>query len=345
MRRKNVLTNLVLVAVATLVSLLALEAAVRVSQYLRFSVSVFAVDNRGPLIVDEKLGWRAMPNYVRDGTWHDAAGRTYPLQMSTDANGFRRFGDLQAQRPKLFIVGDSYTHAIETSNGQTYFDVLGESVPVELFVYGAGGFGTLQEYLLLDEHFDAIKPDMVLLQFCGNDFSNNSAAYEYVDLGNNNGLVRPYLDETGSIYYDLARSKEPLWQFANSYSRLLAAVLFRLDNLLIEPPSATELASVRAAAVDTTDRILELLSRRVGDVPVYAFATGSHPSVHDTFKGLSEKHGIVFIAGVPQALDRAEDAGLVGRAADGAHWSPAGHEVIAGPLIDFFTRELARRPQ
>ncbi len=341
---KSILTNLVLATAAILITLLALEAAVRISQYLRFSVSILAVDNRGPLVVDEKLGWRAMPNYVRDGTWRDAAGTSYRLRMSTDARGFRRFGDLQTARPKLFVVGDSYTHAIETSDGQTYFDVLGKSVPVELFVYGAGGFGTLQEYLLIDEYLDEIEPDMVLLQFCGNDFSNNSAVYEYVDLGNNNGLVRPYLDETGSVYYDLARSKKPLWQFANSYSRLTSAILFRLDNVLLEPPPASELSLIRAAAVDTTDQILGLLSVRVADVPMYAFATSSQPNVHDTFRDLSERHGIVFIDGVPQTLERAEADGLVGRVADGAHWSPAGHKIIAQPLIEFFTRELSRLP-
>ena len=49
----------------------------------------------------------------------------------------------------------------------------------------------------------------------------------------------------------------------------------------------------------------------------------------------------MFIEGVAEALDDAEAGGLVGRVADGAHWSPAGHAVIGASLAEFFRAELA----
>jgi alkylation response protein AidB-like acyl-CoA dehydrogenase len=40
-------------------------------------------------------------------------------------------------------------------------------------VYGGHGYGTLQEYLVIDKYIDEIKPDLILLQVCSNDFTNN----------------------------------------------------------------------------------------------------------------------------------------------------------------------------
>ena len=335
-RFSSALINLALVVCSTLVALLLGEAAVRVSQYARFSVSVFEFDNRGPLVADTQLGWRAMPNYRREGTWRDSAGGEYALSMSTDARGFRVFGDVSAEKPKILVIGDSYTHAIETSDGQAYFHAMAEALPFEFFVYGAGGYGTLQEYLALAEYWDLIDPDIVLIQYCGNDFSNNLEAYEAVDLANNNGLRRPYLGDNGEIYHSIAREQKSLWAFANEYSRLLAALLFRWEAITRQPPTQDELAIVRAEAIAITDRILGLIKKQTGEVPVYAFSTGSNPGVYDVFQELSVANDIVFIEGVAQALDEAERSGLVGRVADGAHWSPLGHKEIANPLIDFF---------
>src|SRR5688500_5741406 len=38
---------------------------------------------------------------------------------------------------------------------------------------GAGGYGTLPEYLVLDQTIDEIQPTMILWQFCTNDFISN----------------------------------------------------------------------------------------------------------------------------------------------------------------------------
>src|SRR5437867_3136868 len=92
--------------------------------------------------------------------------------------GFRRFGDPSSSRPKLLVVGDSFTHALEVSDDKTYYALLGDRLGAEVFAYGAGGYGTLQESLVLDEYVDIIKPDAILWQFCSNDFVNNDLELE-----------------------------------------------------------------------------------------------------------------------------------------------------------------------
>ena len=43
---------------------------------------------------------------------------------------------------------------------------------------GGGGYGTLQQYLLIKKNLDKIKPDIFIHQFCENDFENNSKVIE-----------------------------------------------------------------------------------------------------------------------------------------------------------------------
>ena len=38
---------------------------------------------------------------------------------------------------------------------------------------GGGGYGTLQQYLLLKKYFNKINPDIIIHQFCENDFEIN----------------------------------------------------------------------------------------------------------------------------------------------------------------------------
>ena len=64
-----------------------------------------------------------------------------------------------------------------------------------MFAYGTGGYGTLQEYLVLDEVIDEIQPTMILWQFCTNDFINNDHDLEVASTLNNNGWIRPYWEK------------------------------------------------------------------------------------------------------------------------------------------------------
>ena len=114
------------------------------------------------------------------------------VTFSTSQDGFRRYGDINATRPKILVIGDSYTYADTVSDGEAYFDRLGEKLDVEVFAFGCNGFGTLQELLILKKHFHQISPDLVVWQLCDNDFVNNSYELESRDLLQSNFMVRPY---------------------------------------------------------------------------------------------------------------------------------------------------------
>ena len=57
---------------------------------------------------------------------------------------------------------------------------------------GRCGYGSLQEFMILGRYLDEISPDIVLWQFCSNDFINNYHELESVSFSNNNQMTRPY---------------------------------------------------------------------------------------------------------------------------------------------------------
>ena len=151
----------------------------------------FAINPR-PIYIEKKLGWRTTENFHREGLLRDAGGQEYYAKVTTDSHGFRLFGDPRSEKVKIFIIGDSFTHAIDVSDDKTYYNLLAKKLNVEIFAYGCLGYSTLQEFMILDEFIDLIKPNIVILQLCFNDIYDNSYALEKISY--NSGMTRPYID-------------------------------------------------------------------------------------------------------------------------------------------------------
>jgi len=95
-----------------------------------------------------------------------------------------------------------------------------------VYAAGIGGFGNLQEYLVLVSVFDKIKPDIVMWQLCSNDVDNN--VYELDNSSfYNNQRPRPYLN----VNNNQIEIKNPgTWLFDWSHgTRFVFHRLLRLD--------------------------------------------------------------------------------------------------------------------
>ncbi len=68
-------------------------------------------------------GWQARTRYHFSGMKRDAENREYAVEVITDENGFRAFGDLDADACRVFCIGDSFTFAEDADQSQTYFAV------------------------------------------------------------------------------------------------------------------------------------------------------------------------------------------------------------------------------
>ncbi len=309
--------------------------------------------------LDDTLGWRSVPNLDAATTTRDAGGTTYPLHVSTNAWGFRQFGDTtRTDKLRLLVIGDSFTQATDVSDDKTYFRYLRDSLNAEVFAYGCGGFGNAQEYLILDRYLDRLRPDAVLLQHCSNDFINNDYALELRSLGNNNAMKRPYLMPDGRM--ELRFPKKGLTglrQFANAHSRLLYFIFNHYDRAAARYASTNVEAQIEAGGPDqpllresvrVTDQLLKKFKARIPTgTPLYLLPiTGTQP-YYDALLGLARRNALPVVMGIDSTVQAAARHGVVVRAADGGHWNEAGHRIAAGVMLNYFRKDprFARPPR
>ena len=151
------------------------------------------------LVRDAELGWRPNGNLSVERTLVDASGSAYRARVSTERDGFRRFPEAYGG-PCILIVGDSFTHAIEVGDERAFWAVFARRHPDHaVFAIGAGGYGTLQEALLLEQVRPRVRPHIVIWQLCDNDLSDNLFEAERRSVRHNNLTRRPYWE--GAIVY------------------------------------------------------------------------------------------------------------------------------------------------
>ena len=106
-----------------------------------------------PYQPDDQIGWIPKVDFQRSFPQKDLDGNEYQANFRTYTDGFRAFGNIDSNRVKIFIVGDSFTGDPYTGNDDAYFSVMKKTLKskfnkeIELFVIGASGYGTLQEFL------------------------------------------------------------------------------------------------------------------------------------------------------------------------------------------------------
>jgi len=113
-----------------------------------------------------KYGWILPANTLEIKTVIYSKDYIRNVTINYSNNGFKRWGNVDTNKTKLFILGDSFTEMEYVSNGEEYYAYLEDTFNnLELFVLGIGGYSSLQEFMVLDYFFDIIKPDLILWQF------------------------------------------------------------------------------------------------------------------------------------------------------------------------------------
>lgn len=269
------------------------------------------------------------------------------VHYSTTRDGFRRYGDPGTEKKKVLAIGDSVTQAYMVSDGETYYDRIGGvRGDVEIFAYGGGGFGTLQEYMILDTYIDEIKPDLIIWQFSGNDIINNDHTLESKSFRNNNHMTRPYLESGDIVYRYPKQNLGPLLNIIES-SYLLRIISIKLNILKsdkgasIEASLTPESDHIKRSGV-TTRKILEMAKERAGGVPIVAFEVNRKNWFGDTLERAARDAGLLFVEGVSEAIIEAQRRGerINGIPFD-AHWNGRGHAIAGEVILDFLeSREM-----
>lgn len=183
------LKNSLLVIFSLLTSLCLGEFAFFIHNKVKYNSS-------NPYSLEDHLewGWAPKPLYKLSYPAKDRAGETYQVNYETDVNGFRLYGDPNSKKKKVLFIGDSFTHARDIDALQTFYGLFRENY--EVFAFGASGFGTWQQYLVLEKYLNLIKPDLVVWQHHVNDLFDNLYDLD-LKLGFSGFLFdRPYAETT-----------------------------------------------------------------------------------------------------------------------------------------------------
>lgn len=346
---KNTLLALASLSLSLLLVFAIAEISLRLYHFHKYGISLLNDANHGLVSNDTKLGWRTSPNIYYRVSLKDALKKTYKVHVATDEHGFRSFGDTNSGKTKLFFVGDSFTAAMTVSNDKTYHAQVGAILgDVEVFAYGAGGYGSLQEFMILDQYLDLIKPDIVVWQFYENDFLDNDHDLDFMKFFYNAGTPRPYLDLVGNVLYRYATYDNLFWElpvWIAENVRLLKILNARFSRLMNGPvpediadSAATREAFSRSERV--TRMIMEQVKRRAGKIPVYLFCVTDKKPYYDAIRNICNSAGIRFIAGVPRGLSEYErERPRSTRAADGEHLNEKGNSVVAEQIVRALNEE------
>lgn len=299
-----------------------------------------------PIELDAELGWRSRPGVEAHYVPRDAANRSLveiygDVRYTTDERGFRAFGDPGTSRFKIFAIGDSFTQAKQVSDGGPYYEQLGRLRPdlFEIFAYGAGGYGSLQELMVMEAFVEEIAPDLILWQFSFNDLFNNDFLLESGSRERNNHMRRPYW-EHGEVVYRHPDGGWAPWTRRSYLARRLRIYVdgirrrtsgtFEQDLALEDPPFERALA--------TTAALLQRAVDRAAPTPIVAFQA----SPLDRF-GFEDKAFGRLCATVQELecvldmLDVMRAARQSGREIDAGsrdgHWTREGHALAAERLL------------
>ncbi|HBP90307.1 MAG TPA: hypothetical protein DD706_21760, partial [Nitrospiraceae bacterium] len=296
-----------------------------------------------PAYQPTKYGWTVGANRTATRTLQDQPGAYRTVQNEYFDHGFKRWGQLHTHRPSVLIIGDSFTEMVQVSNGEEWYAYLEKEYPyVNFFVYGGGGYGSLQEYMVLDDYIDDIDPDVVIWQFCSNDYWNNLYESDRNYYPHNNFGVRPYLVNK-EIVYEIPM---PL-PFLRKYSRIADRILVRYDafqkaqlqantdsnsnNQITKMEGRKE--KVPESAYRVTGEILKMARLRAGQRPFFFFST---EPITDKESLLCREAGITCIRGVSEYLESKEAEGITIGIVDDGHWNLAGNRFVGEFLIKYF---------
>jgi len=304
------------VAILTIVTLGATEVVLRIVDLreLREGVSERSLSYQ----YDAELGWMPVPGSVSTAT----NART--IQVHHNSLGLRDDEFVLDAKPTIMFLGDSFVWGLDAETSERFSEILKPRIPdYKILAAGVSGFGTDQEYLLLQRLWPKVKPAVVVLMFCtDNDRDDNSSNIRY------EGYQKPYFTRgaDGSMVLAgqpvpksrLQAIKEDWWVRHSWLVRLANAVYLKLRHPAVRIPDPTEML------IDKIRAFVEANGAK--------FLVGLQSSDDALVRHL-EAARIPFVA-----FDGAES---YRGASIGGHWTPEGQKFVANRLFGLLSANLA----
>jgi hypothetical protein len=295
----------------TLVTLFVLEGILRLvsPRMLRDSSSERSLTYQ----YDSELGWMPVPQSSA------LINNARTIRAQHNSLGLRDIEFVRDGRPAMLFIGDSFVWGLDSEADERFTDLLRRRIPdTNIVNAGVSGFGTDQEYLLMQRLWPVIEPKVVVLVFCTeNDRTDNSTSVRY------ESYQKPYF--ANSADGSLVLKGQPVPKSRQVYVKenwlvrhsLLARVVVYNFVDLVHP------------AIDVPDPTEKLFSQ------IHQFV---------------EAHGARLIVGLQARDDRLIERLQAERIPfvtfdgaesypdpSGAHWTPVGQKRVADRLFDLLS--------
>ena len=291
----------------TLATLAAIEIMLRIAdlRILREGTGERSLTYR----YDAELGWAPIPNSNSVIT----TARTIHVQHNS--MGFRDIEFGRDARPTMLFIGDSFVWGVDAEQNERFTDLLRSRISDYRIVNaGVSGYGTDQEYLLLQQMWAKIEPSVVVLIFCtDNDRLDNGTNIRY------DGYQKPYFatDADGT----LALRGQPV----PTSRQLYIKQDWLVRHLWLARLAAFAYVEIRHPQVyvnDPTERIISKM-RKFVEARGARFIVGLQSNDDKLVQHLQAER-------IPFAtFDGAEAYSNL----FGAHWTPDGHKLVAARLL------------
>ena len=262
---------------------------------------------------DEELGWIPIPNSSSVIT----TART--IHVRHNSLGFRDIEFERDARPTMLFIGDSFVWGVDAEANERFTDLLRSRISNYRTVNaGVSGYGTDQEYLLLKRIWPKIQPAVVVLVICtANDRLDNSTNVRY------DGYHKPYFATAPDGALMLRGQPVP------ASRQLYIKQDWLVRHLWLARVAAFAYVEIRYPQLYVQDPTERLVSK------IYEFVeangarliVGLQSSDGSLIKHLRAEH-IPFTA-----FDGAEAYSNE----FGAHWTPAGHRLVAERLLSLLS--------
>ena len=291
----------------TLATLAAIEIMLRIAdlRILREGSSERSLTYR----YDAELGWAPVPHSSSVVT----TARTIHAQHNS--LGFRDIEFERDARPVVLFLGDSFVWGVDAEASERFTDLLRSRLPQMAIVNaGVSGYGTDQEYLLLQRIWPTMRPAVVVLIFCtDNDRLDNGTNIRY------DGYQKPYF-ATGADDALVLRG-QPVPESRQLYIKQNWLV----RHLWLARLAAFAYVEIRHPQVYVPDPTEKIVSR----MHEFVEARGARLIVglqlrDDELMRQLQAERIAFVT-----FDGAESYA----SRYGAHWTPAGHKLVAERLF------------
>jgi len=295
---------------------------------------------------DNLLGWTASKNanVIMHGT--TKGGVAYKINYQTDNNGFRTIEeDLTNSRKKIItilVIGDSFTGGAYASNNDMWYAKLQQNLPVRVLAHGQSGYGTFQEYLLFKRLSKEIKPDILLIQFCPNDVSNDYLEYSNYSIVRGQDLIRPYFKNGKAVFNE--KPTAHIYRFLHKNSSIFRRLDLWLENVQYQKYGYSKLPQemeheFQIKAANNWSYIYQMFvneAKALGVQKVWSISCNPNPSnpMNIIWLQKSNQLGVKTFLGPANSVKLAEMAEIDVRHSDGGHWNHTGNKIAGDSLVD-----------